>query len=275
MPELPEVETTRCGIAPHVTGRRVVAIDVRQRQLRWPVAAEIDTLPGQRILAVERRAKYLLLRVESGTVLVHLGMSGSLRLAEPALSLRKHDHIRLILDNGRELRYHDPRRFGCWLWAQGDISSHPLLARLGPEPLERGFSAPALAAACAGRKAPIKNVIMEAQVVVGVGNIYANEALHLARLHPAAPAGDVPAEALRALVRSIRQVLRRSIRQGGTTLRDFLREDGQPGYFRQQLLVYERAGQPCRGCGAAIERVVIGQRATYYCPQCQPWPTGT
>jgi formamidopyrimidine-DNA glycosylase len=269
MPELPEVETTCRGIRPHLAGRRILSTQVRERRLRWPVAREIDTLAEQRIDSVERRAKYILMKFGTGTAIVHLGMSGSLRLCEPALAWRKHDHLGLTIDNGLELRFHDPRRFGCWLWTSADPLGHPLLRNLGPEPLGPGFNADRLATACAGRKAGIKQTIMDAKVVVGVGNIYACEALHTAGIDPRRAAGRISRARLGGLVDAIREVLARSIDQGGTTLRDFLREDGTPGYFRQQLKVYEREGEPCRQCGAPVKRIVLGQRSTYFCQRCQ------
>jgi len=269
MPELPEVETTCRGIRPHLEGRRVTHVAVREARLRWPVAEEIGRLAGREVRAVRRRAKYLLVAFEHGTAIVHLGMSGSLRLCGPEVALRRHDHLALTLDSGLQLRFHDPRRFGCWLWTAGNPQEHPLLAALGPEPLEEAFSAAHLAAACRGKTAAIKTTIMDARVVVGVGNIYASEALFAAGIDPRRAAGKVSRARLARLVEEIRAVLARSISQGGTTLRDFLREDGEPGYFRQQLAVYDRAGEPCRTCGRPLRRIVLGQRATFFCPGCQ------
>lgn len=269
MPELPEVETTCRGIRPHLTGRKILGAEVRERRLRWPVATEIDALAGQRIQAVERRAKYILLRFADGTAIVHLGMSGSLRLCDWSTAWRKHDHLALLLEGGLQLRFHDPRRFGCWLWTDANPLDHELLHGLGPEPLGGDFNEAHLAAACAGRKAAIKQTIMDARVVVGVGNIYACEALFTARIDPRRAAGRISSGRLGRLAEAIRTVLARSIEQGGTTLRDFLREDGSPGYFRQQLQVYDREGQPCRQCCAPVRRIVIGQRSTYFCPRCQ------
>jgi formamidopyrimidine-DNA glycosylase len=272
MPELPEVETTCRGIRPHLTGQRILAVEVRERRLRWPVTEEIDALAGQRVKDVQRRAKYILLHCDRGHALIHLGMSGSLRLCDPSVALRKHDHLALSLESGLQLRYHDPRRFGSWLWVTGDPHQHPLLRDLGPEPLGDDFTAAYLAQACKGRARSIKQTIMDARVVVGVGNIYACEALFTSRIHPAKPAGRVSHAKLALLTDAIRAVLARSIEQGGTTLRDFLREDGSPGYFRQQLKVYDRAGQPCHDCGAPIKRTVLGQRSTFFCPRCQEFP---
>lgn len=269
MPELPEVETTCRGIRPHLAGRRIVAAEVRERRLRWPVPQGIDALAGQRIGSVQRRAKYILLGADKGTAIVHLGMSGSMRLCSPQLEWRKHDHVGLTLEGGLQLRYHDPRRFGCWLWTESDPLQHDLLRKLGPEPLGDAFTVEHLARVCAGRKASIKQTIMDAHVVVGVGNIYACEALFMAGIDPRRAAARVSRARLSLLLDAVKAVLAHSIEQGGTTLRDFLREDGSPGYFRQQLQVYDRAGEPCRKCGAPIRRIVLGQRSTCFCQHCQ------
>ncbi len=269
MPELPEVETTCRGVRPHLEGRRIAAVLVRERRLRWPVPPEIDGLAGQRVEAVRRRAKYILLHCGRGCAIVHLGMSGSLRLCRPEAPWRPHDHLALVMESGIQLRFHDPRRFGCWLWTAADPLAHPLLRGLGPEPLGDAFTAAHLARCCRGRAAAVKPVIMDARVVVGVGNIYACEALFAAGIDPSRPAGRISRRRLARLVDAIRAVLRRSIGMGGTTLRDFLDERGRPGYFRRQLQVYDRAGQPCRRCGTLIRRVRLGQRSTYYCPRCQ------
>jgi formamidopyrimidine-DNA glycosylase len=271
MPELPEVETTRRGVEPHVVGKSVREVIVRHRGLRQPVTESLDTIAGDRITAVRRRAKYLIFDLKkSGSLLVHLGMSGSLRLVDPAEDFKKHDHIALTLDSGRQLRFHDPRRFGIFLHLPpGDPLTHPLLEKLGPEPLEPDFTAAHLAAACAGRSCAIKLAIMDPKVVVGVGNIYASEALFRAGIRPATPAHRISRPRLAKLVAAIRQVLADSIAQGGTTLRDFLHSDGEPGYFRQQLFVYDRKNEPCRVCGTPIRHAVLGQRSTYWCPKCQ------
>jgi formamidopyrimidine-DNA glycosylase len=270
MPELPEVETTRRGIEPHVRGVRVCEVIVRRGDLRQPVSESLTTVAGRRVTGVRRRAKYLLLDVDdASTLLIHLGMSGSLRVAAPADPWRTHDHLALTMENGKQLRFHDPRRFGLVLHLTGDPLAHPLLAKLGPEPLEEAFTPAHLAAACAKRTAAIKLVIMDATVVVGVGNIYASEALFRAGIRPQSPAGKVSKARLTKLAAAIRAVLSEAIAVGGTTLRDFLQSDGQPGYFKQRLLVYGRQGEPCRTCGTAIRHAVLGQRATYWCPQCQ------
>lgn len=271
MPELPEVETTLRGVLPHLQGRTIAKVLVRDARLRWPITPGIaKKLQGRTITGGSRRAKYLLLDVGgAGTLLVHLGMSGSLRVADPAAPFRKHDHFVLELDSGRQLRLHDPRRFGAVLLIEGDPARHELLRDLGPEPLGDDFTADTLAAACKGKKASIKTVIMDAHVVVGVGNIYACEALFIAGIRPSKPAGKVSKPALQRLVDAIRLVLEASIRQGGTTLRDFLRENGEPGYFKQSLRVYDREGEPCRKCGTPVKRVVLGQRSTFFCAACQ------
>ena len=270
MPELPEVETTRRGIAPYVTGVRITALIVRRHDLRQPVSADFEAVTGRVILGVTRRSKYLLLAIDDGsTILIHLGMSGSLRLTDPADVWKKHDHVGIELGNGRQLRFHDPRRFGLVLRLTGNPVGHPLLVRLGPEPLEDDFTAAHLKAACALRSAAVKLVIMDAKVVVGVGNIYASEALFRAGVRPSMPANQLTKPKLAKLVGAIREVLTASILEGGTTLRDFLHPDSEPGYFKQRLFVYDRKGQPCRVCGAAIRQAVLGQRSTYWCAACQ------
>ena len=270
MPELPEVETSLRGIAPHLEGRRVLRLDARERRLRWPVPETVDlAVAGQRIIQLRRRAKYLLLQLETGTLLLHLGMSGSLRVVPVTTPPLPHDHIDLVLTDGNCLRLRDPRRFGSLHWVQGPVEAHPLLAHLGPEPLGDAFSGAYLHQQARGRRAPVKAFIMDSHVVVGVGNIYANEALHLAGIHPARAAGRISALRLDALVRAITRVLAAAIAEGGTSLRDFVREDGNPGYFAQSLRVYGRTDQPCPSCGAPIRQRRIAQRSSFYCPRCQ------
>jgi formamidopyrimidine-DNA glycosylase len=270
VPELPEVETTRRGIRTALRGRRITAIVLREARLRWPVDPGLVTaLPGQRVLDVHRRAKYLLIELEHGTLIVHLGMSGSLRVLPAGTPLLAHDHYDVRLDSGRCLRFNDPRRFGCLLWVTGDPEEHPLLATLGPEPLEAGFDVEYLAGRARGRKVAIKQFLMDQHVVVGVGNIYASEALFRAGIPPRRATGRVTRAQFAKLVAAVREVLGEAIRQGGTTLRDYVGADGTPGYFRQQLDVYERAGEPCRRCGTKVRHVVQGQRSTYFCPHCQ------
>ncbi len=270
MPELPEVETTRRGIAPHIAGRRVREVTVRQRQLRWPVSRRLDSdLPGQRIDTVDRRAKYLLLGTQAGTAIVHLGMSGTLRVLPRSAPPAAHDHLDVTLDDGAVLRFNDPRRFGSWHWTRRPPATHPLLKDLGPEPLGDDFDGAHLYRRARGRRAAIKNLIMDSHVVAGVGNIYASEALFRAGIHPARPAGRIALARMVTLADAIRAVLGEAIRQGGTTLRDFTDSDGQPGYFQQELLAYGRAGEPCTRCGEPLRHRVIGQRATYFCVRCQ------
>ena len=270
MPELPEVETTRRGIAPHVVGRTVQDIVVREPRLRWPVPGDLATcLTGQTISAVNRRGKYLLLSTEDGTLLIHLGMSGNLRILKEPQALQKHDHIDILLDSGDLLRYNDPRRFGAMLWLEGDPLAHPLLCNLGPEPLGDDFSGAYLHRLAKGRATSIKAFIMDSHIVVGVGNIYANEALFLSGIHPGRAAGRISLARFETLAENIRRVLQRSIELGGTTLRDFVGGDGKPGYFQQTLQVYGRGGEPCRNCQSILLESRLGQRTTVYCRHCQ------
>ncbi|MDB6076328.1 MAG: bifunctional DNA-formamidopyrimidine glycosylase/DNA-(apurinic or apyrimidinic site) lyase [Akkermansiaceae bacterium] len=271
MPELPEVETTRRGVEPHVVGKKITEVIVRHRGLRQPVSETIDDIAGHAITAVARRAKYLIFTLKgAGHLLIHLGMSGSLRISGEAEEFKKHDHVILGLSSGKQLRFHDPRRFGIYLHLpEGDPADHPLLRDLGPEPLDPEFTTETLLKGCAGKKIAIKVAIMDAKIVVGVGNIYASEALFRAKILPATPAGEVSKARLAKLADGIREVLTESIEQGGTTLRDFLNSNGEPGYFKQRLFVYERKDQPCRVCGTPIEQAVMGQRSTYWCPKCQ------
>lgn len=271
MPELPEVETTRRGVAPHVEGRTVSRVLVRERRFRQPVPADLAMLlEGQRLRRVSRRAKYLLFEFPHGHLLVHLGMSGSLRVISPGAPLKPHDHIDLEFDDQICLRLRDPRRFGLMLWLSGAPEVHPLLAKLGPEPWDEAFNASYLAGLAKARSGAVKNFLMDGSVVVGVGNIYASESLHRAGIHPSRPARRVSAARYALLVDSVRTVLEAAIGFGGTTLRDFTRDDGKPGYFRNELRVYDRAGQPCLQCGEGpIAQRVIGQRASYFCPHCQ------
>ncbi|HEY2276688.1 MAG TPA: bifunctional DNA-formamidopyrimidine glycosylase/DNA-(apurinic or apyrimidinic site) lyase [Steroidobacteraceae bacterium] len=270
MPELPEVETTRRGLAPHVRGRRIRALRVYERRLRWPVPAGLPArVAGQRVLSAGRRAKYLLLRLESGALLVHLGMSGNLRVVAAGSPRVAHDHFDLVLDSNIALRFNDPRRFGSLLYVSGDPLTHPLLAHLAPEPFARAFDADYLWRITRGRRVAAKQLLMNSRLVVGVGNIYASEALYRARIRPRRAARSLTRPEVTRLVRAVRAVLAQAIRAGGTTLRDYRRADGSPGYFRQRLYVYERAGKPCRRCGTPVRAITQGQRSTYYCPACQ------
>lgn len=274
MPELPEVEITRRGLAPHVEGRHVAEVILRRPDLRWPIPREIrKRLPGQRITAVRRRAKYLLLDTAAGSVVLHLGMSGSLRVVPAATPARAHDHVDFVLQGRRgeprrALRFTDPRRFGCVLW-QPPGTIHPLLRGLGPEPLDPAFTGDYLFEKSRGRKAPVKIFLMDQKVVVGVGNIYATEALFEAGISPLRAAGRVSRERYAALAVAVRRILRKAIRRGGTTLRDFIRPDGEPGFFELELVAYGRGGQPCPRCGRPLKQAAIGQRATVWCGHCQ------
>ncbi len=270
MPELPEVETTRRGIAPAIAGRRVCDVLVRERRLRWPIEAGFESaLLGATVRAVERRAKYLLIRFDTGTLLVHLGMSGSLRVLDAAVAPRPHDHWDLVFDSGRVLRFHDPRRFGSAHFTAADPLDHPLLRRLAPEPLGGDFDGGYLHRASRGRGVALKAFVMNSRLVVGVGNIYASEALFRAGLAPRRAARRLSRAQAQALAQAIKSVLGEAIETGGTTLRDYVNADGAPGYFRQKLYVYERAGEPCRVCGTAVRHAVQARRSTYWCPHCQ------
>lgn len=270
MPELPEVETTRRGIASHVEGREIVEVIVRQRSLRVPVPMDFESaLIGTRFGPLGRRAKYLLLPCSERTLLWHLGMSGSLRIARLGDLPRKHDHVDVVFEGGNILRYHDPRRFGFVDWLAGDVETDVRLSRLGPEPLSQDFDGKRLHDLARGRRAAVKTFIMDNTVVVGVGNIYATEALFLAGIDPRRAAGRISRERYERLAEAIKSVLAAAITQGGTTLRDFVSGTGEPGYFAQRLNVYGRADQPCRECGGELRQVVLGQRASVYCPICQ------
>ena len=270
MPELPEVETARRGIEPYLLGRRVAAVTVRDRRLRWPVPRSLTReLPGQRIEAVTRRGKYLLLHTAAGTALLHLGMSGSLRILAADTPAQKHDHVDLVLDSGKALRLRDPRRFGTLLWTRKDPLVHPLLRALGPEPLSADFDGDYLFERSRGRSVAAKLFIMNSHVIVGVGNIYASEALFLAGIRPGRAVGRISRSEYAALARAIKKVLTASIKAGGTSLRDFTREDGEPGYFLQRLRVYGRDGERCYRCDGTVVAKIMGQRSTYYCPRCQ------
>lgn len=270
MPELPEVETTRRGIAPWVANHEIVEVIVRHRQLRTPVPADFETrLVGRRIGPIERRAKYLLLPVADGHLLWHLGMSGSLRLVAIGARPKKHDHIDLVMSSGLVLRYHDPRRFGLVDFIEGDPLKDRRLHRLGPEPLGEAFGGRHLYDLSRGRRVAVKNFIMDSAVVVGVGNIYAAEALFMAGIDPRLEAGRISKARYRRLGEAIRSVLGASIAQGGTTLRDFVSGRGEPGYFVQRLNVYGRGGMPCRHCARELRSITLGQRASVFCPGCQ------
>jgi formamidopyrimidine-DNA glycosylase len=269
MPELPEVETSRRGIEPHVVGQQVVGVTIRERRLRWPVSEDVDTrLPGQTIISVERRAKYLLINTTSGTAILHLGMSGHVSIVPQDTPAGIHDHVDIGLSSGHALRLRDPRRFGSLHWSD-DPSAHWLLKDLGPEPLGGEFSGEYLWRKSRGRRVAVKQFIMNANVVVGVGNIYASESLFLAGINPKRAAGRIALPRYDALAASIREVLQRAIRAGGTTLRDYYGGFGEAGWFQQELDVYGREDEPCHRCGRPVSAIVQGQRATYYCRNCQ------
>lgn len=271
MPELPEVETTRLGISPHLLGKQIKEVIIRRYDLRWPVSPGLSEMAGRTFVSVKRRSKYLLLETaENEVLMVHLGMSGSLRVVPEAEEWRKHDHIGITLSGGLQLRYHDPRRFGlAMVMPLSEIRAHPLIKNLGPEPLEEHFDASHLHAALRKKSIALKTAIMDAKIVVGVGNIYASESLFRAGIHPQLHANKLTKPKAERLVKAIKEVLTESITQGGTTLRDFLKSDGEPGYFKQRLFVYGRKDEPCRVCGTAVSHKVLGQRATFWCKVCQ------
>ena len=270
MPELPEVETTRRGIEPHIENNKVSKVILRRKTLRWPITPALSKdLPGETIQSVSRRGKYLLLATQKGCLLIHLGMSGSLRIVESSRAAAKHDHVDVVFANNKVLRYTDPRRFGCILWETEPIAAHPLLASLGPEPLEDNFHTDYLFKKSRSRNVAVKTFIMDSKVVVGVGNIYANESLFLAGISPKRSAGKISKPRYEKLVECIQQVLQQAIDVGGTTLKDFTGSDGEPGYFAQSLHVYGRRGEPCHGCNGTLKEIRQGQRSTVYCPQCQ------
>ena len=270
MPELPEVETTCRGIQPHLIDKTIQQVIVRQTQLRWPVPENLhETLQGQRIQAVFRHAKYIVLAVESGCVILHLGMSGNLRIIAADTAAAKHDHIDFVLSDGNALRLNDPRKFGAVLWTDQAINEHPLFKDLGPEPLSLQFDGSLLYQKSRNRKLAVKNFIMDSHIVVGVGNIYASEALFMAGIHPNRQAGKIAAKRYQTLADAIKTVLQQAINQGGTTLKDFVNAQGKPGYFQQSLAVYGRTGQPCLQCGQPIQQIKIAQRSSFFCKQCQ------
>ncbi|WP_430456958.1 bifunctional DNA-formamidopyrimidine glycosylase/DNA-(apurinic or apyrimidinic site) lyase [Rheinheimera sp.] len=268
MPELPEVEVSRLGITPHLTNRTIRHIDVRQPMLRWPVPAEVMAVANAPVLNVSRRAKYLLIEVSGGSIILHLGMSGNLKILSADTPAGKHDHVDIVLDNKTLLRLNDTRRFGAVLWQPTGID-HPLLTTLGPEPLTPAFHAEQLFVQCQKRSSAIKLVLMDNHVVVGVGNIYANESLFKAGILPTKPANQLTLAQCAVLVEVVKQILAQAITQGGTTLKDFSQADGKPGYFKQELLVYGRGGDACVSCNSPLEEIRLGQRSTVFCRHCQ------
>lgn len=269
MPELPEVEITRRGIEPHLLGKALTSLVVRDRRLRWPVPAGLEArLRGKRVRSVRRRAKYLLVDFDDGSLIIHLGMSGRLRIVSGAESPQIHDHVDLAFGKTL-LRLRDPRRFGSLLWQSGDAEKHRLLSHLGVEPLAGEFDGDYLYRATRARRVAVKQLLMNHAIVVGVGNIYASEALFRAGIHPLTPAGRLSRARCARLAQAVQETLQDALAAGGSTLRDFLNADGNPGYFQQQHLVYDRAGEPCRGCARPIRAIRQGQRSTFYCPSCQ------
>lgn len=270
MPELPEVETTRRGLQDLIVGRSITACTVRNGQLRQAVPNNLnERLSNASIISLERRAKYLLLNTDRGSLLIHLGMSGSLRVVDPQLEPSKHDHVDIELEQRSVLRYRDPRRFGLIVWAGSNPYNHPLLQKLGPEPLQAAFDGDYLFRISRKRKTAIKQLIMDSHLLVGVGNIYANEALFLSQIRPGRRAASLSRAKCEALCAAIKQVLQKAIAAGGSSLRDFTQADGNPGYFQQQLQVYGREGENCVICDTPIKAKRIGQRSSFYCPQCQ------
>ena len=270
MPELPEVETTCKGIAPHITNNKITKVIVRNRNLRWPIPTGLNTkLAKQKVISVTRRAKYLLISTETGTLIIHLGMSGSLRILSVDEAVEKHDHFELQFKDELCLRLRDPRRFGCVLWTKDDPFEHKLLINLGPEPLDKDFNAELLFEKSRKRKITIKQFIMDAKIVVGVGNIYASESLFLAGISPKRLTGKITKKNADDLTIAIKKILKQAIKQGGTTLKDFRSSDGNPGYFQQKLKVYDRKDEPCVKCKKPIKQITLGQRSTFYCSHCQ------
>ncbi|MFI4919046.1 MAG: bifunctional DNA-formamidopyrimidine glycosylase/DNA-(apurinic or apyrimidinic site) lyase [Legionellales bacterium] len=273
MPELPEVETVLQGLKPHIEGAFIQEVVVRHQQLRWPIPADLKNhLVQTQIAAISRRAKYLLVSVTTGTMIIHLGMSGSLRIVTRNTSPGRHDHVDVVFSDTHLIRYTDPRRFGAILWTEDDPYQHPLLKTLGPEPLEANFTATYLYQSVKNRRKTIKEFIMDSHVVVGIGNIYAAEALFSSQIHPCTPAGLLTETDCVHLVESIQAILQSAIKQGGTTVKDFINSDGKPGYFAQELQAYARGGLPCRRCQAPLTSIKLGQRSTVFCANCQKVP---
>lgn len=270
MPELPEVETTLRGIAPYITGKTVAGVSIRTPKLRYPIPKSLRAgLKHQTIQSVRRRAKYLLVEFQHGTLMIHLGMSGRLSLTDTTSKPQKHDHFDLCFSDQSVMRLTDPRRFGMVLWTNAEPNTHPLLEKLGPEPLSLEFHKNYLYQQAQRRRSPLKTLIMDSKIVVGVGNIYANEALFQSHLHPSRPANQLNINEASLLVKKIKQILKKAIQKGGTTLKDFHGTDGKPGYFQQKLTVYGRDKDPCIQCSTPIQKYTLGQRSTFYCPHCQ------
>ncbi len=270
MPELPEVETTRLGISPHITGQVITDVVIRNKNLRWPISATLkQNLLTRQFQKIDRRGKYLLCYTNHGCMMLHLGMSGSLRIVSSDIKPEKHDHLDILFESGNILRFHDPRRFGSVIWTKKDPLQHKLIKHLGPEPLSEDFNGVWLYRRSRKRTQAIKNFIIDSHHVVGVGNIYASESLFLAGINPKRKAGNISQQRYKLLANTIKDILTRSIKQGGTTLRNFVNSEGKPGYFQQQLNVYARTGQPCPKCQSPIKEIKLGQRSSFYCPVCQ------
>lgn len=270
MPELPEVETTRRGILPHCQQQTITDVIIRNRHLRWPIASTLASqIRNLRINDVQRRAKYLLFATDNGTLILHLGMSGSLRVSDKHEVIKKHDHVDIVLSNQMILRFNDPRRFGSLHWTRQPVEKHKLIRALGPEPLGRLFTAQYLYSISRNRKVAVKNFIMNSHIVVGVGNIYASESLYLAGIHPGRAASRISLQRYEKLRVAIQETLQAAIESGGSTLNDFIKPDGQPGYFQHHFRVYGKTGQPCEQCGQLISKIDLGQRSTFYCKTCQ------
>lgn len=275
MPELPEVETTMRGIEPHILGQIVAKLIVRNGNLRWPVPKHLPaTLAGQTVTHLARRGKYIIIQCDTGSILLHLGMSGRVRILDNAKPAAKHDHVDFQFSNGKTLRFTDPRRFGALLWTDQNPAEHTLLRHLGPEPLTSAFNSEYLAARAKSRKLAVKSFIMDSKIVVGVGNIYAAEALFMAGIHPEYPAGKITRAKYDDLISAIKSILQSAIKKGGTTLKDFSQSDGKPGYFSIELQVYGKQNQPCPRCATKLELLKIGQRSTVFCPTCQKMQRG-
>jgi len=270
MPELPEVETSRRGITPHIVDKKIAQIILRHSKLRWPIPKDITQIfSAQYIEQIQRRGKYLLLITPVGTLILHLGMSGSLRIVKNDAPAQKHDHVDIVFTHGISLRFTDPRRFGCLLWTNADPMQHPLLKHLGVEPLSKAFNVSYLFQQTRKRKLTSKQLLMNSHIIVGVGNIYASEALFAAGIRPTKIAARLTKTQCQALVNAIKKILRRAINAGGTTLSDFTQSDGKPGYFKQKLQIYGRTGEPCYQCQTPIKEKTIAARNSFYCPQCQ------
>ncbi len=270
MPELPEVETTCNGIRPHINDKIIDGAEIRNPSLRWPVPADLSELvKGQKVKGVSRRGKYIIIQLQTGSLIIHLGMSGGVRVVNKQQELKKHDHVDIDFSNGTVLRYHDPRRFGCILWTDKDPSEHKLISKLGIEPLDEEFDGQFIFNKAQGKSRAIKLFLMDSHIVVGVGNIYANEALFLSSIDPQTAVKDISLQKFDLLAQNIKEVLRKAIQSGGTTLRDFTNSEGKPGYFQQQLNVYGRTGENCVRCKGTIKQIRQGQRSTFFCPECQ------